>query len=60
MTEMVETLRNIALIAHGGAGKTSLAEVMLYDAGISKRLGRVDDGTAVDRKSTRLNSSHYS
>ena len=47
MTEMVETLRNIALIAHGGAGKTSLAEVMLYDAGISKRLGRVDDGTAV-------------
>jgi elongation factor G len=46
MTEMVEKLRNIALIAHGGAGKTSLAEVMLYDAGVTNRLGRVDDGTA--------------
>jgi elongation factor G len=46
MTEMVEKLRNIALIAHGGAGKTSLAEVMLYDAGVTNRLGRVEDGTA--------------
>jgi elongation factor G len=46
MTEMVEKLRNIALIAHGGAGKTSLAEVMLYDAGVINRLGRVEDGTA--------------
>jgi elongation factor G len=47
MTEMVENLRNIALIAHGGAGKTSLAEVMLYDAGVTNRLGRVEDGNAV-------------
>jgi elongation factor G len=46
MTEMVEKLRNIALIAHGGAGKTSLAEVMLFDAGVTNRLGRVEDGTA--------------
>jgi elongation factor G len=46
MTEMVEKLRNIVLIAHGGAGKTSLAEVMLYDAGVINRLGRVDDGNA--------------
>ena len=46
MTEMVEKLRNIALVAHGGAGKTSLAEVMLFDAGVINRLGRVEDGTA--------------
>ncbi len=46
MTEMVEKLRNIALIAHGGAGKTSLAEVMLFDSGVTNRLGRVEDGTA--------------
>jgi elongation factor G len=46
MTEMVEKLRNIALIAHGGAGKTSLAEVMLFDTGVTNRLGRVEDGTA--------------
>ncbi len=40
-------LRNIALIAHGKAGKTTLAEAMLFDAGVSDRLGRVDDGTSV-------------
>ena len=36
-------------MAHGGAGKTSLAEVMLYNAGATTRLGRVEDGnTAMD------------
>ena len=40
----VDQLRNIALISHGGAGKTSLAEAMLYDTGAIDRLGRVDDG----------------
>ena len=44
MTETAESLRNIALVAHSGAGKTSLAEAMLYDSGIIKRLGRVEDG----------------
>jgi len=49
MSEKVESLRNIALVAHSGAGKTSLAEAMLYDGGITKRLGRVEDGnTAMD------------
>ena len=40
-------LRNIALIAHGKAGKTTLAEAMLFDGGSTDRLGRVDDGTSV-------------
>ena len=49
MSEKVESLRNIALVAHSGAGKTSLAEAMLYNGGITKRLGRVEDGnTAMD------------
>jgi elongation factor G len=49
MSEMVDSLRNIALIAHGGAGKTSVAEAMLYNAGETKRLGRVEEGnTAMD------------
>ena len=43
MTEKVECLRNIAFVAHGGAGKTSLAEVMLFNTGVTNRLGRVDD-----------------
>lgn len=40
-------IRNIAIISHGGAGKTSLAESMLYTAGAVSRLGRVDDGTSI-------------
>jgi len=47
MTETVESLRNIIFAAHGGAGKTSLAEAMLFNAGIIKRLGRVEDGNTV-------------
>jgi elongation factor G len=41
-----ERLRNVALVAHGGAGKTSLAEGLLFLAGVVDRLGRVDDGTS--------------
>jgi len=44
MADMVDKLRNIALVAHGGAGKTSLAEVMLYNAGVTNRLGKVEEG----------------
>ncbi len=39
-------LRNIALIGHGHAGKTTLVSAMLYTAGAAPRLGRVDDGSA--------------
>jgi elongation factor G len=40
-------IRNIALVGHGGTGKTSLAEVMIYNTGALKRLGKVDDGNTV-------------
>ncbi|ACH39330.1 translation elongation factor G [Citrifermentans bemidjiense Bem] len=39
-------LRNLGIVAHGGAGKTSLAEAILFDTGMIDRLGRVDDGTS--------------
>ena len=39
-------LRNLALIGHGHAGKTTLVSAMLYTAGATPRLGRVDDGSA--------------
>ncbi|GAB6146245.1 elongation factor G [Desulfocicer niacini] len=49
MTEQIAKLRNIALAGHGGAGKTSLAESMLFSAGVIKRLGKVEEGnTAMD------------
>ncbi|MDI6799791.1 MAG: elongation factor G [Actinomycetota bacterium] len=38
-------IRNVSLISHGGAGKTSLTEAILFDAGSIERLGRVDDGS---------------
>jgi elongation factor G len=42
----IDKIRNIAVIAHGGAGKTSLVEAVLFDSGSIDRLGRVDDGTS--------------
>jgi elongation factor G len=47
MSETVDKIRNIAIVAHGGAGKTSLAEAMLYNGKLTNRLGRVEDGNTV-------------
>lgn len=38
-------LRNVGIASHGGAGKTSLTESLLFNSGIISRLGKVDDGT---------------
>ena len=40
-------IRNIAVLGHGGKGKTTLGEAMLYIAGASDSLGRVADGNTV-------------
>ena len=40
------SIRNVAVMGHGHAGKTSLVSAMLYTAGATQRWGRVDDGTA--------------
>ncbi|NWF92874.1 MAG: elongation factor G [Syntrophaceae bacterium] len=40
-------IRNIGTFGHGGEGKTSLSEAILFDTGENSRLGRVDDGSSV-------------
>ncbi len=42
-----DSIRNVAVIAHGGAGKTSLVDAALYDAGAGARQGKVDEGSSV-------------
>ena len=39
-------VRNVAVVGHGHAGKTTLVSAMLYTAGATQRMGRVDDGSA--------------
>ena len=41
-----QDIRNIILVGHGGAGKTTLADAMLHAAGVTGRLGSVTDGTS--------------
>jgi len=41
----LDKIRNVVLLSHSGAGKTSLSEAMLFDAGVISRLGKVEDGS---------------
>ena len=42
-----DKIRNVVLLGHGGCGKTSLAEAMAYLAGLTSRMGKVDDGNTI-------------
>ena len=46
-TYTTDKIRNVVLLGHGGAGKTSLVEAMAYLSGITSRLGNVADGSTV-------------
>lgn len=43
----IKMIRNVALFGHGKSGKTSLAEALLFTAGKTNRLGKVDDGSSI-------------
>src|SRR4030042_398662 len=42
----LDNIHNVVLLSHGGAGKTSLSEALLFNAGAISRLGKVDDGSS--------------
>lgn len=42
-----DRIRNVVLLGHGGAGKTTVAEAMAYLSGMTSRLGKVTDGNTV-------------
>jgi elongation factor G len=46
-TYPTEDIRNVVLLGHSGAGKTTVAEALMARAGALQRVGRVDDGTSV-------------
>jgi len=47
MLDVLKNQRTYALVGHGGCGKTSVAEMLLYAAGATPRLGKIEDGTTV-------------
>ncbi|HET6572730.1 MAG TPA: elongation factor G [Fimbriiglobus sp.] len=57
---LVEDVRDIALVGHRAAGKTSLADALLFEAHAVERLGSVDDGTSVADADEDEQRHHYS
>ncbi|HCX65069.1 MAG TPA: elongation factor G [Eubacteriaceae bacterium] len=46
-TYPTERIRNVAILGHGGCGKTTIAEAMAYNVGVIDRMGKVEEGTTI-------------
>src|SRR5437899_2196151 len=65
--EEVARIRNIGIVGHGGTGKTYLADALVFAAGATNRLGKVDDGSSlfdfepeeVRRRTTIASAFHH-
>ena len=57
---LVENVRDIALVGHRAAGKTSLADALLFEAKAVDRMGSVDDGTSVGDFDDEEHKHHFS
>src|SRR4051794_2855047 len=53
-------IRNLAFVGHGAAGKTSLADALLFKAGAVTRRGNVDDGTSISDYDDEEHKRHFS
>ena len=53
-------LRNVGLFSHGGAGKTTLAEAMLFNSGVINRMGQVEEGTTTSDYDPEETKRHIS
>ena len=59
-THHVEDVRDIALVGHRAAGKTTLADALLFEAHAVDRMGNVDDGTSFADTDDEEKSHHFS
>lgn len=57
---ITDKIRNVVLLGHGGCGKTSLAEAMAYLAGLTNRMGTVDDGNTISDYDKEETKRHFS
>jgi len=55
----ISRVRNVGFVGHGGVGKTSLVEAILFRNGMTTRLGRVDDAKRVAAEALKANGPWF-